>query len=375
MDKENHYKKLNRLLISIKQIGEKKINTWSISDILSKCASLYYKLDLLDNIIESLGNDIDPKNIIVFNKPIALKNNDYNFTEIDLNKDVFSVYKLGLPTSIFPNREIIELSLLFEFYQEVSTEMDSINKLLILQNIDLGFESLTKCYEIYKISGIELTINHLIGSVISKLPEQAKKIRQIFRELERNYIKRYKEFLSKKGALKNITNKLKENYIKNYNIIEHREYFNDFFDQFRRNPRPLVGIYNKEENKIKLLCSQHFNANENDNSLLVLESITHNSPYEIIISGVISIFCVLLSYYLTKQENEKRINRDDKVTLYKKIQNIYNEKKVMLNKNIKNKFLHDMLNQQLNIVVDEFEKNLNLYSFDIGIIEEIKNKE
>ena len=102
-----------RIKLKLKQIKEKKLNPWEISSFLNKFNTYYYKAELLNTIAIALNQGIKPENIIILNQSFKL---NQQYTKLDFisttDGDLAYLYYIGLPVSLFPDKNIHTLNIL-----------------------------------------------------------------------------------------------------------------------------------------------------------------------------------------------------------------------------------------------------------------------
>ncbi|KRE94902.1 hypothetical protein ASG89_31930 [Paenibacillus sp. Soil766] len=80
-----------------------------------------------------------------------------------------------------------------------------------------------------------------------------------------------------------------------YDKLIHR-----FYNKFNDIQRPIVGIYNDGTKSIEILATSYIKKQGIDESQIDLKSVTHNSPYEIIITAGATVVMMLYQMYCNK---------------------------------------------------------------------------
>lgn len=141
-------------------------------------------------------------------------------------------------------------------------------------------------------------------------------------------LKKYQEYPANKKSFDDIETKL-ENYKK-------------FYEHIFVLPRPVVGIYCKEENKFCILCCDHFDSKVNKNTKIDLKNITQNN----LIIAEIGFGCQILS--LRKEEKRKEeLHELEKKKMELEIAKLEKENKLMEQEEAKNEL--DVLNKSIEL--------------------------
>lgn len=277
-----------KLSVTLESDREDLYSGWEINNITLTINNTYYKGELLNTLRSLIKQGSNPKNIYVLSNSFNIKQLYRNLEDgkIDLTseKGVAELYHLGNPSPLYPEKNIMLLSLAFELYSKLYSYCGKRNI-----NPPNKNEFLSMMY--FKLFIKEENVN---------LRETIKN------ELERHNLIRQKEVpKDKEESIKIIKNEIKNvlSYLGNdfstYEKLEdtiiseaminesllkklspYREYFR-FSDVFNRLERPVVCVYDKEKHIIDVLCYDLIvrnGHNENNYRFLKTRNISQNSP-------------------------------------------------------------------------------------------------
>ncbi len=346
-----------RVKIKYMRDSDERLNPWEITNFVSRVSTYIYKIELLNTIAMAINQGIETKDIFILDKAYKLNGNYRNFSSINLNTlAINNVYAIGKPVSMAPNQDIMEVSFLFEI-------LYNINKILYQS----GKRRITKIdrLDMYHIMRREGFINALqVLCEISRKKvdekERLKADKKIESEREK-ILKKYQDYLLDHEQFSSMQIKLDKKSVKDFTVAEQKlekKYFKKFYEYLFKLPRPVVGIYYKQESKFIILCGDHFDSAIDRHTKIDLKSVTQNSP----IMAEIEAGCQILALNKDEQrkkeihEMEKR-KRELEIAILEKENNI-KEQEIM-----KNDF--NILNEVLKLKVQmdsmaETEENLGL---------------
>jgi hypothetical protein len=368
---------LDRLLIRIKQ-DEKTINSWKLTDFLQEFASSYYKIDLLHSILKALNSGINPKNIVIFDRTIDYQYSDYDFSKLKLSTNIYDIYKVGSPVSIYPNIKIYELYLIFKLYFDLNKIMKDLGKILISQSYQevIGLYWLENYYKSFKTQDFIPTVKKLVSTAISQIPDKALGFKTLIREQEGITLKKYQNYINDSLQFNDLIKSLNKN--ENVNLGQNEKYFTDFISCFKKISRPVIAIYDPEEESFEFLCTYHFNS-KNDNPLLFkIDKITHKSPYDIYITIAGWILSPLITYTINKimekdvnkKHSIREIEEERLAKTLKMLEGLYQKNINIQFESLKSNYLSDSLNSLLESINEDFSDMFDVYSFGIVDVEE-----
>lgn len=297
---EYEYKNIyQRIRIKYLRDSEERLNPWEITNFVSRVSTYIYKIEILNSVALAINHGIERKNIFVLDKAYKLNGNYKYFSSIELNTSAINnVYAIGKPESMEPNQDLIEMKYLFG-------ALYRINKVLY----QFGWKRICKpdrldAYNIMKQEGFFQAIEFIAERAKNKLEEEnlLKGRKRIDSECA-SIKKKYQDYLLDKEQFESVKEKIEKRNLEPFTDVEQKiqkDYYNKFYDYLFVLPRPVVGIYYKEENKFKILCSDHFDSSLNKNTRIDLKSITQNSP----IMAEIEAGCQILA--LHKEEKRKK---------------------------------------------------------------------
>lgn len=339
---EYEYKNTNqRIRIKFSRKSEERLNPWEITNFVSGVSTYMYKIEILNTIALAINQGIEKKNIFVLDKAYKLNGKYKDFSEIYLNTlAINSVYSIGKPISMEPNKDLIEIKYLFESLYGVNKILYQFAKKRITKGDRL------EAYNVLKQEGFLYALNFITDKVKNKIgdEEQLNVSKNVENECSK-VLKRYQEYLKDKEFFDDIETKLEKSNDEKLADSEKRiekNYYKKFYECISALPRPVVGIYSKEENKFSILCGDHFDSNINKNTKIDLKSITQNSP----IMAEIESGCQILA--LRKEEKRKKeLHELEKRKIELEIAKLEKENKLMEQEEIKNEL--DMLNKSIEL--------------------------
>lgn len=357
---EYEYKNNNqRIRISFLRDTEERLNPWEITNFVSRVSTYMYKIEILNTIALAINQGIEKKDIFVLDKAYKLNGKYKDFSEIDLNTlAINSVYAIGKPVSMEPNQDLVEIKYLFESLHKVNKILYRFAKKRITK------EDRLEAYNVLKQKGFLFVLNFIVDKAKNKVEDEERLnvIKNVENECSK-VLKKYQEYLADKEHFDDIEAKLEKSNDEELTESEKRvekNYYKKFYEHIFVLPRPVVGIYYKEENKFSILCGDHFDSSINKNTKIDLKSITQNSP----IMAEIESGCQILA--LRKEEKRKEeLHELEKRKMELEIAKLEKENKLMEQEEVKNEL--DMLNKSIELKtrldsMAETEENLGIKS-------------
>lgn len=357
---EYEYKNNNqRIRVRFLRNSEERLNPWEITNFVSRVSTYMYKIEMLNTIALAINQGIEKKNIFVLDGAYKLNGNYKDFSEIDLNTLAINrVYAIGKPVSMEPNQDLVEIKYLFESLYRV-------NKILYrFARKRITKEDRLDAYSVLKQKGFSAALNFIIDKAKKKLNDEERL--NVSKNVETECSKvfrKYQEYLVDQEHFDDIEAKLEKSNYEELTELEKRvekNYYKKFYEHIFILPRPVVGIYIKEESKFSILCGDHFDSNINKNTKIDLKSVTQNSP----IKAIVESGCQILA--LGKEEKRKEeLHELEKRKMELEIAKLEKENKLMEQEEVKNEL--DMLNKtiELKMRLDsmaETEENLGIKS-------------
>lgn len=330
-----------RIRIRFERNSEDRLNPWEITNFVSRVSTYMYKIEILNTIALAINNGVEKKNIFVLDKAYKLNGKYNNFSEISLNTlAINNVYTIGKPISMEPNQDIIEIQYLFECLYRVNKILYRFARKRITKDDRL------EAYNVLRKADFLTALNFIVEKAKGKIDdeEQVGINKKIEVECSKVY-KKYQDFLSENQYFGNVKVKLEQNSEEELTEFDRgieKRHYKKFFELVFALPRPVVGIYYKEEDKFIILCGDHFDSNVNKNTKIDLKSITQNSP----IMGEIEAGCQILA--LRKEEKRKEeLHELDKRKAELEIAKLEKENKLLEQEEIKNEL--DILNRSIEL--------------------------
>lgn len=267
------------------------ISSWEVSHFTNKISTCIYKMDLINSVAMAVKVGINTQNIFIMNDSLKLNHKYANISEWDLNtSDIDIMYSLGRPIGLVPSRKVTQLNLLLELldemnqliYKKVRCRMDTNTRIEAYQMmIKEGYEAASQFVYEACMEKIVLHVMRYDSGDLESIVDQNKK--------------KYYEYLEDEEVLDDLNFKIVCRQT-NLRQIERKligKYYERFYEYLQKLSRPIVGIYDKDTGKIKVLCSDYFEKSSNHNTKICFQNTCDNSHRTYIIeSGLAARFFV-----------------------------------------------------------------------------------
>lgn len=298
---ETSYKHPDKTIkFNIKQDEKyKNVFAWEASAVISNVNSVYYKVELMDAIIQAISEGINPEDIIIFSK-----RTNYSYAKTDLSpfalyKNLKKIYDFGDPISLIPNENILFLNLF-------TSNMRELNK--IFSNNDIDY-TITKHID-QKYRNYRDNIDHFIENTHNNIQHHVKEYKYIKSEInyrlnkfKTDYHKLTRDFQTIKH-FKNILINAYHEY--DVSKIKNHKYFKSFFNKIKQSHQPLVGYI--KNNTFYFLGTHHLTKSKINSLTFKLRSATSNSPFDYVfeagISAIRSVIEAFFDYEIHKTDLE-----------------------------------------------------------------------
>ncbi|AOY18381.1 hypothetical protein BGI23_24800 [Bacillus sp. ABP14] len=315
-----------RVNLEMKRDGEKLLSSWQISAFIENLSRSYYKNELLNTIESYLNKGTDLENIFIIDESFKLNNIYKNLGILNLRneRDAKTLYHLGKTIGMFPNEKLIKINCMFEIFRKVNETLSEykvkgLNKKKLSGLITFSISPNTTMIAI-KEKIISLANENLNQSSQEEVRdnEQNKKIdrKKLANSLESStvqvmsfYQKMESDFISLAITKESIL----ANDIKDINKMPSNiaGYFNTFKSTFDTLIRPIIGIYNPNDNSVEIICRDFIDKTlyvEENKRFLDIKSISRNSPLTVcIILGVGGL--TFLSRHITVALDERLLQK------------------------------------------------------------------
>ena len=251
-------KDIKRIKLKLKSEDSTTLSGWQLQEFIKNVNKGYCKLDIINEISRLINQGEKPENIIIINKSYDI-NNAYTYlqksNEIDLNKlsTIENLYHLGIPVSMYPNKRIKEIAIIFTLYSKIYTLFNRENipviskdklKEYINVDIDTAIDTITKDSKSI-MSKLKMGTENILKATNDKLDniiDESKKELKKYIDNQDNIIK-FNEISN--NELKEIKDSDKELYSKIQS-----EYYSEFFRLLNSVDRPIVLRYDDKNNKL-----------------------------------------------------------------------------------------------------------------------------
>lgn len=270
---------------------ENDISPWEVSNFTSKISTCIYKTDLINSIAMAVKMGINCENILILDHPLKVEHKFSNISEWDLNtSDINTMFSIGRPISLKPCRRVVELNLLFEL-------LEGMNQVLYKRiRRKLTTEDQIKAYQMLVLDGYEEAAQFVYEATMEKMVLQGLRFES---EWLQNIIadnkKKHSNYLKDETTLEELYFKIicKQTNIREIEKKLIQKYYHRFYEYLQKLSRPIVGIYYKENNKIKVMCSDYFEKSSDHNTKIYFKNISDNQHKNCVIeSGLAARFFV-----------------------------------------------------------------------------------
>lgn len=309
------YKDTTKVIsLQLKQIKEKKLYAWELSNFLGRFNTYYYKAEVINTIAIALNNGIEPENIIIFDQSFKLNQINGRLSYLSsFDKDLKYLYYIGLPISLFPNKKIYALNFLFHYFRRYNEFLYR-----ILNAKTLNADSLSFFFGIYRSNGLEamfLSLKEEVNTCLEKAILSKTEI-EFLNTIHTHFEEEIKTYEKDEDTIEDIKNKLRNNDYKGIDFKSDlfSQYFHNFYYLLNNIQRPIVVVNDDSTGMMTMLCRAQFNKTEIMSSTLDLKLITHNSPFKAIINGGVELYRTFI-YGDRKVEIESRKNKEKEIQI------------------------------------------------------------
>ena len=382
---------LNRMELKLESESMNPLSGWQLQEFMYNINKGYTKLDLINEISRLINEGENPENIIIINKSYDI-NNSYSYFRksqeyyLGKSKVVEKLYNLGRPISMFPNKKIKKIEIIFNLYENLYTlfranNIYRISKKQLKKYVELPF------YD--AIREIENDANRIIDSLEFENTNKSLTIKEKLNEFLERARLNYYDFFEDQNNIKNFNSIIDKEFtqLSEDEIILQRDmeqkYYNRFYKCLKKVDRPIILRYNNINNTLSLVKKEYMLNDVESENFLDYKDYSHNSPFVItIVAGLMIVSIGALLYKGSKQEKlniEQREKNDSKekeidTSIENLIRNLSNSPELNHVKNIENKFINHKLNDLNEKTKKSLEKILKQKSVTKGVIDLEKYK-
>ena len=315
-----------RVNLEMKRDGEKLLSSWQISAFIENLSRSYYKNELLNTIESYINKGTDLENIFIIDESFKLNNIYKNLGILNLRNERYAktLYHLGKPIGMLPNEKLIKINCVFEIFRKVNEilseyKVKGLNKEKLSGLITFSISPNTTMIAI-KEKIISLANENLNQSSQEEVRnnEQNKKIDQkkLANSIESSTVQvmsSYQKMESDFISLAITKESILANDIKDINETPSNitGYFNTFKSTFDNLIRPIIGIYNPNDNSVEIICRDFIDKTlyvEENKRFLDIKSISRNSPLAVcVVLGVGGL--TFLSRHITVALDERLLQK------------------------------------------------------------------
>lgn len=304
-----------RMTVRLRRKNDIVPSPWEIGNLIDNISNYYYKMELINVVSKAIENGVSPKNIFILDKSFKL-NTSYKDLDVMsiIDERIENMYTIGVPYSIYPNKEIFILAMIFKTFR-LCNEMLFTYKKLHIDNRKIA--QYTKEYYVEQKSE-EIVIKNIVKNTLLTLKDKfeftSKEDEQHavnrLDSIENSMLLEINEFILDEADMLNIENSLSKfkDEKDEEKILENKvynKYYNDFFPLMNKVSRPVVCVYYSKTKQIQILSLGHIARNKRNTTFLDIKSISHNSPLladigMAVTNGIDTI------YKTTKDESRKK---------------------------------------------------------------------
>lgn len=302
-----------RISIRLKRKSDIVPSPWEIGNLIDNLSRYYYKMELLNVISKAISNNISPKNIFILDESFKLNQGYNNLDTMSITDiKIKSLYTIGLPISLYPNKNVFMLYMIFKTFRRCNEEIYKYTKKFVTRDEIVLYTDKYFNKQILEKKVIEGIVDNAISFVNKKcLVKSVESKTNLVNELlsiKANMVKEFEKYKLDEKEMPTIENMLEsyDDYNDKKELIEnkvYKEYYTKFFYLMTKVSRPVVCIYYDETKQIQILSLAHINQNKRNNTFFDVKNISHNSPLITdLITGAVSGTCTIIK---TKDELEK----------------------------------------------------------------------
>lgn len=284
------YEEDKKVRVCLRRNTDEVMSAWEISNFIANFNSYYYRIELLNSIDKAMRDGVEPSNIFILDESFKLNRSYNKLSHLDLEHDLEHLYYIGKPVSLFPNERIRSLYLIFKYFRLVN-EILFDARVTRLKSDYIGY-----LFTEASRSNFIDSLKKLFNSAESLIDSKDNSSRQRLIRLNDSFISEWRLYERDMVSTNEIINILSEDYTKdipNEYIDTVNRHFESFFKYLIKIPRPVICVYNEQDNTVEVLSRAHINISERNNSFLDVQEISHNSPLKTLIDGGLGLYSTL----------------------------------------------------------------------------------
>ena len=124
-----------RISIRLKRKSDIVPSPWEIGNLIDNLSRYYYKMELLNVISKAISNNISPKNIFILDESFKLNQGYNNLDTMSITDiKIKSLYTIGLPISLYPNKNVFMLYMIFKTFRRCNEEIYKYTKKFVTRD-------------------------------------------------------------------------------------------------------------------------------------------------------------------------------------------------------------------------------------------------
>lgn len=307
---------MNKIIeIELVRNEKTRINGWELSSFISKINTYSYKIALMEEIEKEIQKGVSPEDILILDNSFKINNIYEVMDKINLSSEqIVKLFYIGKPVGIVPSTYIFNLSILFEFienmrqkYKKHGFKMSNTKEILARAYSFLKQNKITDTFDfVFKIMLEEVEVKNYEKAKIDYENIKKKISLKVF-EFNENI----QNINSVKNQISNDETSLKTN-----------KYTKPLFDRFsyliNHLVRPVVLVLNRETNIARVLCKGQINKRKKDADFFEYKKYEHINPdfltlgFPVVLGAGINKILNLEKDKLEKDKLKKEIKLLDK---------------------------------------------------------------
>ena len=254
--------KLGKITLNLRT--KKDITSWQANRFIADLQIFYYKIELINSIANAVNEGFKPENIMILDHSFNISRVYSKINEISL-KNISVLYSVGLPYALISSEKSIGMRYIFRYFRATNTVLRKYKQ--DSHYIDeLAFYVETTCKK-----SLESAVEILKSKSLEKV-EAGKTYDSVLATIEKKYASLRKEYEDELNLIQKAEGDKQNNF----------QEFGAIFDAIKR---PVVIVFDDEFNVCRVLCRNQISKNLANDSTFNIKSISHNSPFDFVISA------------------------------------------------------------------------------------------
>lgn len=273
--------KLGKITLNLRT--KKDITSWQANRFIADLQIFYYKTEILNSIANALNEGVKPENIIILDHSFNISRIYSKIYQISL-KNIAILYSIGLPYALNPSERSIAMRYILRYFRATNTILRKYKQDVHYVD-ELAFYVEAACKE-----SLETAVEILKSKSLEEI-ELGKTYESVKSDLDKKY------------------SSLRNEFEKELNLIQKKEGENQYNSQnfckiFNTIKRPVVFVFDESFSVCRVLCRNQISKNLANGSTFNIKSISHNSPFDFLISAGGPIISGLINTEMKVKEHQ-----------------------------------------------------------------------